>query len=449
MRLHDNFVLHTAMPPASGLVPGLRELYGLSGRSTGTVFRDLNRRLYGVPGGADMFYHAAFERITMAAADVTVSRANPKVGAVHRLYVAPPYRRRGTARELMLQAMMDFSVLGGEILLLTIPRADLRAYKWVRNVRFSTYPDVVFTEAPDPDDPAGLEPPAPAPAAAEPPPEPKPETSAAGEVSPSDGPTDSDGDSDTGYGYSEWGGHEEGDHYGADHYGDHYSDDHYGHYSPDNPYGVKPPLPDPTRTDGTALFFAGFGRPGLREFGLSYFNPGQATTARAARYSDWAGLMLLLNWPARRRLLHLHRPHDRHNPADLGIAELLERCHIGRAAAAVLETPDGALVGFASLARAPAPDDPRPAPPGKRRDFPPAPGPAVLEVCVHPDFADRVPALLEELFKLRAPRDAVAFAEPATGLSAFYEKAGFHAMGEVPAEVSAVAPDAVAWRHPG
>jgi hypothetical protein len=426
MRMHDRFILQVNGPPAVGVYPHLRELYALTdGPWAGPLcLRDLRLRMHGADDETDTFYYATYERQVVAALDVTCSRTARKAAAVHRLYTASPFRRCGLAGQNLLQASIDFQCLGGELMLTAVAR-NSPAYRWIRNVRFPSYPDTLFVEWPEPTAAESIIP-------EWPPPELNPAAARSASASPtSDGTDEAAG---------EWGGYDAGG--GEPAYSDGYAESDYGGYGN---YGTKPALPDPTRTDGVALFYALFGRAGLNDFALSYFSVNLKTAVRPVRYSDWAALMLLLNWPNPRRLVHWHRPLSRAAPLDWEILELLQRVLTGRAAAVVLETADTGIVGLATACLPAKADDPLAAAPGKRVKVAPAAGPAVVDVYVHPDFADKTPELSAALKAQRSLAGATAFLEETGPLKAHFEKAGFRPAGPAPAEIAAIAPGAVRW----
>jgi hypothetical protein len=193
-------------------------------------------------------------------------------------------------------------------------------------------------------------------------------------------------------------------------YGDYYSS--YGAAS-------RPPVGEPTRSDGTALFFAAFGRNGLQDFRFAYFDTKRGVSVRPARESDWAGLMMLANWPAPRKLIHWTAPHRRTDALDYEIADLLARAATKTApdgrtvTAAVLETDDGAPVGLATLCRT-----------GPGADTPP-----VAEVVLSEDFTDKADQLLAGLGQLSPLAGAVAYAEPGSPLTEAWSRAGFRDAG--------------------
>jgi GNAT superfamily N-acetyltransferase len=428
MRMHDKYILQVNGPPAVGVYPGLRELYALADPPAPASLRDLRARLYGTESETDTFYYATYEKHVVAALDVTASKTARKVGAVHRLFTAHPFRRGGLGQQQLLQAAIDFQCLGGEMLLLTVPRSS-PGYRWIRNARFSSYPDILFLEAPAP---IGAE----AVVDAWPPPELNPAAQSA--------PTDSSGsgsaaDSSGEPGDPEWGSYDSGG--GSEsNYSGGYGESDYGNY------GVKPALPDPTRTDGVALFYGLFGRVGLRDFALSHFSVNLAATVRPARYSDWAALMLLVNWPNERRLVHWHRPLSRSQPLDWEILELLERVQTGRASAVVLETADTGIVGLAAACLPPTAGDPAPPPPGKRAKVAPAAGAAVVDVYVHPDFVGKTPELVKALKAQRPSSGSTAFVDESGPLKGHFEQAGFKPVGAAPAEIAAIAPGVALWK---
>lgn len=106
-------------PPVKEWVRPLLSMYSYwdEAHRSGIWAEDLRRRLEG-SGGRDVFYVALDRTIPIAALDVSTSRADPRVGCIHRLFTNPYYRHQGLARELLTTALDQFRASGGEFLML-------------------------------------------------------------------------------------------------------------------------------------------------------------------------------------------------------------------------------------------------------------------------------------------------------------------------------------------
>jgi GNAT superfamily N-acetyltransferase len=65
-----------------------------------------------------VFYVALDGTIPIAALDLSSSRADVRVGCIHRVFTNPYYRHRGLARRLLARACEQFASNGGELLML-------------------------------------------------------------------------------------------------------------------------------------------------------------------------------------------------------------------------------------------------------------------------------------------------------------------------------------------
>ena len=113
---HEIISLH---PPVREWIRPLLSMYSYwdEAHRSGIWAEDLRYRLEG-KGGRDVFHVALDGTIPVAALDVSSSRADVRVGCIHRVFTNPYYRHRGLARKLLARACEQFGSSGGELLML-------------------------------------------------------------------------------------------------------------------------------------------------------------------------------------------------------------------------------------------------------------------------------------------------------------------------------------------
>lgn len=113
---HELIMLH---PPVREWIRPLLSMYSYwdEAHRSGIWAEDLRYRLEG-KGGNDVFHVALDGTIPVAALDLACSRADVRVGCIHRLFTNPYYRHRGLARRLLARAVEQFRADGGEMLML-------------------------------------------------------------------------------------------------------------------------------------------------------------------------------------------------------------------------------------------------------------------------------------------------------------------------------------------
>jgi GNAT superfamily N-acetyltransferase len=109
----------TLYPPVREWIRPLLSMYSYwdEAHRAGIWAEDLHYRLEG-RGGRDVFYVALDGTIPVAALDLSSSRADIRVGCIHRVFTNPYYRHRGLARRLLTRACEQFGSSGGELLML-------------------------------------------------------------------------------------------------------------------------------------------------------------------------------------------------------------------------------------------------------------------------------------------------------------------------------------------
>jgi GNAT superfamily N-acetyltransferase len=109
----------TLFPPAREWIRPLLSMYSYwdEAHRSGIWADDLRSRLEG-RGGQDAFFVALDGSVPVAALDLCRSRADPRVGCIHRVFTNPYYRHRGLAGRLLSRACEHFETGGGEWLML-------------------------------------------------------------------------------------------------------------------------------------------------------------------------------------------------------------------------------------------------------------------------------------------------------------------------------------------
>lgn len=130
---HEIITLH---PPVREWIRPLLSMYSYwdEAHRSGIWAEDLRYRLEG-KGGNDVFHVALDGTIPVAALDLSCSRADMRVGCIHRVFTNPYYRHRGLARRLLDRALEQFRSGGGELLMLNTGW-DTSAYQLYREFGF-------------------------------------------------------------------------------------------------------------------------------------------------------------------------------------------------------------------------------------------------------------------------------------------------------------------------